>query len=255
LGGQRLRQQRQSLHRFLDYVLGHRPDEFGLIADEQGFIPLKDLLRALSEEEGWKHVRLRHIEDMMRETDERFEIKDKLIRVWPRDTHLQLGPLEPVLPPKLLYHAARRKGYPSILEHGLSPGAKPWVPLAVNPELALRLGRRRDTQPILLTIQAAKAADRRIPFYRPQELIYLVDSLPVDLFAGPPLPKEKALPEKKKTEAPPPAPRHPGSFFLDLDQDPDQDHRRQAKKKRKKGDIPDWKRSTRRERRRQKQDF
>ena len=48
---QQLKQQRLSLSRMLAYVLGHRPDEFGLLPDESGYVRLKDLLTALKEEE------------------------------------------------------------------------------------------------------------------------------------------------------------------------------------------------------------
>jgi putative RNA 2'-phosphotransferase len=33
----------------LSYVLGRRPDEFGLVPDADGFVRLKDLLKALHE--------------------------------------------------------------------------------------------------------------------------------------------------------------------------------------------------------------
>jgi len=47
------------------YVLGHRPDEFGLVPDAEGFVRLKDLLRALSEEPGWGYVRKSHIHEVL----------------------------------------------------------------------------------------------------------------------------------------------------------------------------------------------
>jgi len=43
----------QNLAKMLAYVLGRRPDEFGLIPDAEGFVRIKDLLKALHEEEGW----------------------------------------------------------------------------------------------------------------------------------------------------------------------------------------------------------
>ena len=37
---------------FLSYVLGRRPDEFGLVLDEDGFITIKEFLKAVNEEDG-----------------------------------------------------------------------------------------------------------------------------------------------------------------------------------------------------------
>ncbi len=248
--GQRLKQQRQALARFLAYVLGHRPDEFGLFPDEEGYIPIKDLLAALSEEEGWRHVRRSHIDDLLREpAGPGFEISEKAIRVAPADSNLTLGPFETAVPPKLLYHAARRKGYPVILEHGLKPGARPFIPFSTEPDLAMRIGKRRDPEPVLITVQAARAVEKGMVFYRPQEQLFLAESLAPDFFTGPPLPKEKPATEKKKKAPPPTEQPTPGSFFLEPDRFPPSGPDPGKGKKKKKGDGPEWKRATRKERR------
>jgi len=49
----------------LVYMLGHRPDEFGLVPDSEGFIPYKELLQAIHEEEGWRYVRRSHINEVL----------------------------------------------------------------------------------------------------------------------------------------------------------------------------------------------
>ncbi|MBW2090907.1 MAG: RNA 2'-phosphotransferase [Deltaproteobacteria bacterium] len=245
---QKLKQQRQSLSRMLTYILGHRPDEFGLISDEEGFVSIKELLIALREEESWSFVRESHLESLIREPeDTRFEITNKKIRVIPADTHLELGPFPEIIPPALLYHAVRRKTYPTAFKYGLKPGQWPWVPLYTTPEMALRVGCRRDRQPILLTIQAAKASQQGTIFFRPLELIYLTDHLHPKYFYSPPLPKEKPVVGKKKTP-PTPEPPTPGTFKLEPGRDPDLERRNQFDKKSKKKNK-DWKRVARKMRR------
>ncbi|MBU2547320.1 MAG: RNA 2'-phosphotransferase [Proteobacteria bacterium] len=248
MGRQNPKLQRQSLSRFLTYVLGVRPDEFGLLADEEGFIPLKELLWALGEVEGWSYVRQSQIDDLLRAPDRtRFEIRDRSIRVAPEQTELPLGPYEAVRPPDLLFHAARRKAYPVILEEGLRPGARPFVLLFPDRDMALRVGRRRDPNPVFLTVRAKSASDQGVVFFRFLETIYLVESLAPSLFTGPPLPKEKEPPEKKARPETPPQPPTPGSFILQPDRRVEPDGR--SSKKRKKGDVPDWKRASRKMRR------
>ena len=174
--GKKVKQQKESLARFLNYVLGLRPDEFGLVPDEEGWIPIKELLQALSEEEGWRGVREGNIRELLRDPDlNGLEQNENMIRCAPAETQLTYGPYQQAQPPKLLYCAVRRKGYPVILENGLRATSRPFLSLALTREMALRLGRRRDSEPVLLTVQAEKAHDRGLIFYRPQELIYLVE--------------------------------------------------------------------------------
>ena len=43
--------------KFLVYILGRKPDEFGLVPDKDGFVKIKELLKAINEEDGWRHIR------------------------------------------------------------------------------------------------------------------------------------------------------------------------------------------------------
>ena len=54
-----------SLARFLLYVLGRRPDEFGLVPDAGGFVLLKELLQAIHEEPSWRYVRQSHVNEVL----------------------------------------------------------------------------------------------------------------------------------------------------------------------------------------------
>jgi RNA:NAD 2'-phosphotransferase (TPT1/KptA family) len=55
----------KKLAKLLDYALGRNPDEFGLVPDGDGFVKLKELLKALHEEDGWKAVRKAGIDEVM----------------------------------------------------------------------------------------------------------------------------------------------------------------------------------------------
>jgi putative RNA 2'-phosphotransferase len=135
-------------------------------------------------------------------------------------------------------------------------GQRPFVILADTPDMALRVGRRRDPEAVLLTIHAEKAESRGKLFQRFQEHLYLVDSLSPDLFTGPPLPKEKPEKEKKKEPAQTKPSATPGSFAVRPEfipgLTPSGEKDKLAKKKR--SDVPDWKKAQRKERRRQNQD-
>ncbi len=211
------RRQPQQLAKLLRYILGHRPDEFGLLPTPDGFIPLKDLHQALKEEEDWSYVRLADIQEVLMIQAHRFEVVDNQIRLHPHE--ISRPPIDPApaVPPQLLYFGARQKAYPHILRKGLYPTRYPYVCLASQAELALRMGRRRDPKPVVITVQAAKAHETGIRFSRVRELLYLVDFLPPTYLEGPSVPREKPRPQRSpETRLYQPA----GSFELDLESIP-----------------------------------
>ncbi len=190
------RRQPKQLGKLLTYILGHRPDEFGLVPKLDGSVPLKELHQAITEEEGWSYVRLADIREVLMVHPGRFELLEGRIRLNPREVSGPIVDPGPVVPPELLYHGARQKSYPYILEKGLVPTRYPQVCLASQRELALRMGRRRDPKPVLIQVSAARAHQEGIRFSRIRELLYLAESLPSTYLEGPPLQKEKPPPKK-----------------------------------------------------------
>jgi len=244
------KQQRESLSRMLHYILGHHPDEFGLVPDEDGFVSKKELIQALHEEDGWSFVRESHLRPISLDIEKfGIEITDTMIRIGPGFTRLALGPRPEVVPPPLLYFGARSKAYPAILEHGLVPGRSPWVAVYPEQDMALRVGKRREPTPILLTILAERAYQRGTRFFSLNEKVFLVEKLAPDLFSGPPLPKEKPVAEKKKPVPEKIATSTPGSFILDPARDPDPERRRREEKKSRRKKEADWKQAARKMRR------
>jgi len=201
-----------SLGKLMAYILRHRPDEFGLVPDEEGFISLKELQQAINEEEGWGFVRRSHILEVVWTDDrKRFEIKDDKIRATYGHSLEEPITYEPVMPPKVLYHGTRRKSYPGILQRGLLPMGRQYVHLTPSRELAERMGKRRDPKPLILEVMAQRAYEAGIRFFHPAPLIYLTDRVPPEFLSGPPV--EKVTGPK---ERPPEALREPGPLFLDL---------------------------------------
>jgi putative RNA 2'-phosphotransferase len=234
-----------ALNKLISYILQHRPDEFGLVLDEEGFVSLKELQQAVTEEEGWSYVRHSHIIEAIYSGDrEQFELTDDRIR----DALFAPMPYEPVSPPKMLYQGIRRRAYPHILQQGLVPQGRAYCILVTSPELALRMGRRRDHDPLLVEIQAQRACENRVIFYQANPLIYLTKYIPPSYIMGPPV--SKVLPEPKPAGKKPPEKRMPererdlpGTIILNLKMEP------LYKGEKGKG----WKEHARRHRRNQRQ--
>lgn len=205
----------KQLSKFIEYILRRRPDEFGLVADQEGFIRIKELLKAVNEEEGFRYVRRSHLDEIMLcVADHVFEIADNRIRSKLRD---QLPPHKYAKdPPKLLYTCVRRKAYPHVAEKGIQPGAFSQVVLSSGIEMAERLGRRIDRQAVLLTVKVQPCTDQGVVFFQAGETLFLADIIPAGCFTGPPLPKEKPVAPEPADQQPGQPQRPAGSYFIDL---------------------------------------
>jgi putative RNA 2'-phosphotransferase len=210
-----LKQSPKLLSKFLSYILGRRPDEFGLVPDSDGFVKIKECLKVLREEEGWRYVRRTHMDEIMITIpNPAFETKGDLIRAKDREHLPKLTTAQN--PPKLLYTYIRRKAYPFVLEKGISPsGDNNLVVLSASPELAERIGRRSDQIPVELSVSVKKAVENGVVFFQKGETLFLAEFIPADCFTGPPLPRER-LKTKQPAKAEEPVTVKPaGSFFLD----------------------------------------
>jgi putative RNA 2'-phosphotransferase len=204
----------KQLSKFIFYMLGRRPDEFGLIIPDDGYVRIKDVLKAVSEEDGWKYVRRSHLEEIaITIADPPIEIKDNFIRATRRENLPGHAPVEN--PPKLLYTCVREKAYPVVLEKGIRPWNHPNVVLSSSRNMAERIGKRFDRKPVVLTVHTAKSAASGIRFHGAGEQLYLCGTIPPECFSGPPLPKPKPEPKKDPLSGAPRDHRGAGSFEID----------------------------------------
>lgn len=208
----------ESLNKFLAYVLGRRPDEFGLIPDALGWVKIRDLLRAMAEEEGWKHVRKGHLNEVTLSVGSpSIIIEDDKIRAVELDPAFDAGYAED--PPKLLYVGIRQRTYPVMHDRGIFPVGFKDVILCRDREMAVRIGKRLDPSPVVLTVNTAMASDKGVVFFQKGELLYVSDEIPPGCFTGPPLPPPKPeAPKKPKPEKDPA--ESMGTFALDLGHEP-----------------------------------
>ncbi|NNL78746.1 MAG: hypothetical protein HKO68_20630 [Desulfobacterales bacterium] len=234
------------LAKFIDYILSRRPDEFGLVTNNEGFVKIKELLKAVNEEEGLKYVRRSHINEILITLPEpSFELADNLIRAKHRDQLPKHAPA--VAPPKLLYTCVRKKAHPFVMDKGIWPTSYSQVILSSNRDLATRIGKRADQSAVLLTVQVIKANDKGVVFIQAGESIFLSDFIPSDCFTGPPLPKEKPVTKKEAKQETPQMHAPAGSFFIDLAENvnpktSETKSKRRVKKNKPRRERPPWRR-------------
>ena len=205
-----------NLSKLLTYALRRKPGEFGLVPDAEGNFKIKDVLKAVCEEDGFRWARRSHLNEILLTIpDPGFEIDDSYIR--PTESNDPALPLETLDLPKLLFTCVRRRAYPHVIEKGIMPSSHSKIVLSDDKELAERMGRRSDAKPILLTVQVAKASNRGVKFQSTGKKIYLAAEIPPDCFRGPALPKDREkkpaeieIPEKKRSAT-------PGSYTVDIE--------------------------------------
>ena len=222
------------------YMLGYRPDEFGLVPDPDGYIPYKDLLQAIHEEPGWGYVRQGHFNEILMGNDRSlFQWDDRRIKVLKREWQMDLENLFEGLP-TILFVAVRRRAHPHVLEKGLRSSTGKFLTLSPEKEMALRIGTRRDQSPVLLEVMALQAENKGVPFFAFGQL-FLAREVPADYITGPPVSRDVLSDREgsvKKIEEKPPD-FTAGSFILDPDRGPGP--RSQTRGKKRKG----WKENAR----------
>ncbi len=218
----------QTLARTLTYVAYHSPAEFGLFWNPDGTMPWKELYWALQEDDSLRFVRESHIREL---TCLGFELPfglddNGVLRLCegfpPREY-----PLAPDVPERL-YWGCRRKYFPFVFRNGLVSTGRLFTVLCGTRELAMRIGRRRDPEPVMIEVLARKALAAGTAFRQDGDELYLVESVdhqylmfPIGYKDAPPKLEGKSA-RKDKTEAPVPFPSSAGSFILQPDhvQDP-----------------------------------
>ena len=228
----------------MNYALGRRPDEFGLVPDSDGWVKIKDLIKALNEEDGWRHVRRAHINEMLLSHPATgIEIEDNRIRA---KSQAYIYPVRPAeQPPKLLYTCIRRRAYPAVQEKGIYVSGEEKIVLASDADLARRIGKRRDPKPVLLTVKVEQTIENNVVYQQVGEQLFLADFIPAGTFSGPTLPKEKAESAKKAPDEARPFRPDAGTFMLDPARVAPDDRLRESQKKRK---DQDWKKERRQQR-------
>jgi len=212
------RQGYQSLSKFLEYVLGNAPDEFGLVLDPEGWAPLKEVVQVLAEEREWKGTNQSRIRDLQWAlTACPFEMDEKRIRLNPTLGKTSGPPARyETDPPPILHYGCRRRPYRTYMTEGMRTAQGHEIILSRSKDLALRIARRRDSNPILVEVHTTVARSKGCRFVAYGERLFLAEWLSVESLVGPPVKEEpeKRQRKAKKQEQPEPlseAP-HPDSF-------------------------------------------
>ena len=140
----------------ISYALRHRPDQFGLALDKEGWIGIDALTRAIGEH-GGPAITRSDIEQIIASSEKkRFEICGDRIRATYGHSFEAKIEFIPSAPPNTLYHGTSRRAYEKISEQGLRPMGRQYVHLSRDIDTALKVGKRHDGTPVILKVNAKK---------------------------------------------------------------------------------------------------
>ncbi len=197
------------LEKILFAMLGRQPEAFGIVMDGGGWISIKELHQALMEEAGFSRITPKGLTQFFSlYRPEKFEWQENRVRVSPESQRPDLTIYNEATPPELLYVSIRPKAHAHVIARGLqSSNNKKWIILSTEKEMALKIGKRRDKDPIIAEIMAIKSDKAGVVFRRAGRGLYLVESLDPQWMNIPPLPPVR---EKDKHREPKSSKAKPG---------------------------------------------
>ncbi len=164
------------------HALRHNPEHYGLKLDENGWVPVQDLLNALHNmRKDWFNLSEKDLMEMIASSDKkRFEIQNgKICALYGHSLPQKIQKIA-AAPPKLLYHGTTLEAAKIILIEGLKPMKLQYVHLSIDKHTAYLVGRRRTNTPAILKVLAAEAWSKGSTFYKGNESTWLVDYIPVE---------------------------------------------------------------------------
>ncbi|MFX0133093.1 MAG: RNA 2'-phosphotransferase [Candidatus Hodarchaeota archaeon] len=160
------------ISKYMSYLLRHNPK--GLNLDKEGFVDLEHFLKFVQNK--YKSLDKNDLISIARE-NERYEIKNNRIRaIYGHSIDVSYN-LEQIEIDKL-YHGTTQKAAEKILKEGLNPMGRKRVHLSKTIEAAIRVGKRRTKNPIILIINASEAIKEGIKIEKATDKVYLTEYIP-----------------------------------------------------------------------------
>lgn len=164
----------------MSYALRHNPDKYGIQLDQFGYTDLPHFIYVMNHVHHFQPALTeRRIREVMAHSNkQRFKIKNN--RICALYGHSIPGIIShpEAVPPKVLYHGTARRFIDSIKKLGLLPMKRQYVHLSTGVAMARQVGSRHDSHPVVLVIDAQRAHNDGISFYRGNDDVWLCDQLP-----------------------------------------------------------------------------
>ncbi len=166
------------ISKFLSLVLRHKPEEIGLILDENGWANINDLLEKSAKVNN--AFTFEELTEVVETNDKkRFAFDETESKIRASQGHslkVDVG-FEKKMPPKILYHGTAERNVKAILENGLKKIARHHVHLSSETETARNVGTRYG-KPVIFKIDTTAMLAENFKFYVSANGVWLTDEVP-----------------------------------------------------------------------------
>ncbi|MGH1437551.1 MAG: RNA 2'-phosphotransferase [Lewinella sp.] len=168
----------KSLSKFLSLILRHKPEVIGIKLDENGWADVDALIEGAMDKN--KEMDLPILEAIVASDEkQRYTFNEDKSKIRANQGHsvkVDLE-LEPVKPPKILYHGTTERFVQSIMLKGIEPRSRNHVHLSEDVETATEVGDRRGDTMIFKVFSGAMFRDG-YHFYQSANGVWLTDLVP-----------------------------------------------------------------------------
>jgi putative RNA 2'-phosphotransferase len=169
------------LSRFVSQVLRHEPWFCELELDDEGWVAVDELLDAVrAAAVRWCDADRSLLERMVAGSSKRRHevIGDRVRALYGHSLPGRLRK-ERGEPPAWLFHGTSPFAAEVIVVDGLRPMGRQFVHLSTDRHIAAEVGRRKSSDPVVLSVNAAAAAAATgVPFWIGNEAVWLADCVP-----------------------------------------------------------------------------
>lgn len=167
----------EKLGRLISGILRHFPDKFGLKVDENGWVNLDSLVRALKKNFKWVDKWVLKI-IVSSDPKERYEIRENKIRArYGHSIDVELRDM-PEADEDVLFYATSEEEAQRLTEVGIKPVNRKFVHLATSAEKSLEAARVRSNNPVLFEVDAKSAKKDGIKIIKANRYIALAKEVP-----------------------------------------------------------------------------
>ena len=169
-----------SLSKAMSKALRHQPERLGIALAPDGSVEVATLIEALNRRGGWpRAIDERDIMQVVEHgTKQRFAVEDGRIRARYGHSIALTDAYQSAEPPAVLYHGTSEASLESINTEGLLPMGRQVVHLSCDVETAQRVGARHAGRTVILQVDAKRAAQDGVAFYRGNDETWLAKQVP-----------------------------------------------------------------------------
>ena len=169
------------LSKFLSFILRHHPEKYNIKLDDEGYANLKKVLIVLNNRFKSQEITINILEEMIKKSGKkRFEIRNNKIRAYyghSFEKKIEIPKLKENEYPKELYHGTTEKAFRKIKNEGIKKKDRQYVHLSKDIKTAIKVGKRRTKNPLILKIDMDGAKKEEVNFYKSGD-VFLADYIP-----------------------------------------------------------------------------